>query len=298
MAVLARGLLTMDMSFRTWIHSAAVKVTALTWLGFFAVALPVRAVIARRCAEGQCYAASDVSLSTDTAVALAHRLASSLPGGHVFWIRSGELSDWRSLVHLPTILLIAAAALVSVQSVRQTTTARVVPARALLAAMVFGAALILLGAVMAALSRDLQEQIREGLPVGAGWRETLVVIAGMSMLVSGAVAYVSGRMKVGPRTRFTDPVYSGAAATLTFMAGIAILGNAAWTSRQVAGDEPTLHNRISVQMISPSSDVGVRCELFRRFTEINDNQEHQTRLAEALDMAENNLRGRDWCEED
>jgi hypothetical protein len=296
-ALFTRGMLTMGISFGRCLNSAALKVTALTWLGFLAVAVPVRAVIARRCAEGQCYAASEVSLSTDTAVALAHRLASSLPGGHVFWLRSGELSDWRSFVHLPTILIIAAAALIAMQAVRRATTARGVPARGLLAAMFFGATLILLGAVMASMSRDLQEQIREGLPVGAGWRETLVVIAGMSILITGAVAYVAGRLRLGPRQQSANPVYSGAAAVLTFMVGIAMLGNATWTARQVAGDEPALHNRISMQMISPSSDVGMRCELLRRFIEINADEEHQTRLAEALDMAENSLRGQDWCEE-
>jgi hypothetical protein len=50
-------------------------------------------------------------------------------------------------------------------------------------------------------------------------------------------------------------------------------------------------------MISPSGDVGIRCELLRRFIEINDNEEHQARLAEALDVAEKSLRGQDWCEE-
>jgi hypothetical protein len=296
-AVLVRGHLTMRLSMRQLLGTAALKVTAVTWLGFLVVALPVRAEIARRCAQGQCYAASEISVSSDTVVTLGHRLASALPGGHVYWLRSGEISDWRTLVHLPTLLLIAALALMAVQSARQSVRARGVPSRAQFAPIIFGAAAIVMGALMASLSKDLQQQVRDGLPVGAGWRETLMVIAGLSMLLA-AVGALAAQVATQRSSAGVHPVIAGGLAALVFAAAVAVLGNATWTQRQIAGAEPALHNQISINMISPSADEGIRCGLFDRFTELNDDAVHRARLAEALDAAEQSLRGRVWCEED
>jgi hypothetical protein len=296
-AIIARGRLTLNLSMSALMRSAAARVTAMTWLGFLAVTVPVRAVIARRCAEGECYAASDVSVSADAAVAFAHRVASALPGGHVFWLRSGELADWRSFAHIPTLLLVASIVAIAFVSLRQTMRTSQPPSRALFAPVLFGTMLIIIGSLMASLSRDLQQQIQQGLPVGSGWRETLIVLSGTALVLASLTSFVARSITSRLDVRGVHPVHAGVATLLAFMAVVAMLGNASWTRQQVAGVEPALHNRIAVQMVSPAADEGIRCALFREFTEINDNEEHRIRLAEALDWAEQSLRGRPWCQE-
>jgi hypothetical protein len=58
-AVTARGLLTMRLPWRTWLRSAAVKLVAVASVAFAVVFVPIRFEIARRCADGSCYVASD-----------------------------------------------------------------------------------------------------------------------------------------------------------------------------------------------------------------------------------------------
>ena len=78
------------LSARALVQTAAVRRWAALCVGFGAVFVPVRTEIARRCADGLCYAASDLSLSFDAVRAGLPRLLTGAPP--VGWAHNAQLA--------------------------------------------------------------------------------------------------------------------------------------------------------------------------------------------------------------
>ena len=78
-AVFVRGPVGAGLGPRQVLSSAGARLTALVWLGFLPVFLPVRVMIYLHCSGGGCYRGSDIAPSADMLVAWPNRMLSWLP---------------------------------------------------------------------------------------------------------------------------------------------------------------------------------------------------------------------------
>ena len=194
-------------SAREMLRTAAVRRWAWLSVGFLAVFVPVRFIIANRCSQASCYSASDIEWSVDAYARTADRLLTGAPPAG--WSYTSDLMDESGLAFgLPElatnsllVLLLIAIGVIAVSAVRQLQPGSGVsepdpiqwrrPAASLGA---LGAATALLPALLAGLSRHIQ-QVR--LPIGEAWRETVLVQVGWSFMAAAALVALFGA--IGPR---------------------------------------------------------------------------------------------------
>lgn len=288
-AVVARGRLTLGRSWRELAGSAAAKSLALGWLGFLAVLVPIRIVIARICADGSCYDNSAVAVGPELLPALGHRLVSWVPLPFQYRVLTGEPGPWPSVLNPITLLLLAAlvgAALVAARSSARESTARQCSALATVAA-----SLLLLGAVMAATSGAVQEHVADGWALSSGWRETPLTVGGGAMLITAGLLAGARR---DDRVRWTGM------AVLVVLAGCTLVTNQGYARSQAVQPESLVHNRIAVSVTNFVDDEmgeAERCELLAEFAALHPDRGYwHTRLEDSLDATTRARYGRDFCD--
>jgi hypothetical protein len=290
-AVALRGRLTLHRSWSELARSAAAKRLVAGTAGFAVVFLPLRVMLAVRCADGSCYDGSDVSLGWELFPTFGHRLVSWVPPVGWYPATRDAPAGWFLPSDLLTWVLVGVLVLVAWRLLRATPTLRPLSRSQALALAGVGASTLFLVALLVALSADVQGQVMDGWAIGSGWRDTVMVGAGAALLVSAGL--LSPRVARRPRLRATLLVLLVVLAVGTTMAnqgqarGLAIRADAA------------LHTEIAVAVTSfldTEEGDAHRCELFARFVNsIPDQAHNHRRLDEALNEATQARFGQDFC---
>ena len=290
-AVVLRGRLTLGRSWSELRHSAAARLLLAGSIAFTVVFVPLRVMLAIRCADGSCYDGSDVSLGWDLFPTLGHRLVSWVPPVGWFPATRDAPSGW----YLPSdpltgVLLVAIVAF-AVLLLRDLPRLRQLTGRQALALAVSGAGVLILVATMVALSADVQGQVMDGWAIGSGWRDTLMVGAGAAVLVAAVVL-------CPPVAR--RPVLRRVALGLLVLLAVGTTLANQGQARELAGrPDAALHTEIAVAVSNFVDDEVAdarRCELFGRFVDsIPDQAHNHRRLHEALNAATQARHGQDFC---
>ncbi len=299
-SVLVRGLLTLRLRPRQLLRSAAVRVWVAMTVGFLAVLVPVRLLIAQQCGGGGCYAASDLSLSAAAWPALGHRLLSILPP-QAWQVIEPAPAAWAPTaepVPLVSIGLIAVLVLVTTWQVAR----RPLPSGRGITALLLGGLLLLVGSSLAmALTTGVQLRVSGGQwPVGSGWRDQFLAAAGAGAVLV-ALACVAARLAragaaaSGGTSRLRQQLVRGAGVvvtgTLLTLVGaglvISLTVNTAVHAQERPAPEGDLFDRISraLQDYEAGTDQQ-RCALLTEFAEIYPRQDYwHLRLARGLEAA-------------
>ena len=276
---------------RSVLRTAALRRWTAMSIGFLVVFVPVRVEIARRCAEQSCYNGSDLSLSPDAISLAAGRLLTGAPP--VGWFHSAQLAREaglglgfldlaaNSLLGLLLVTIAAVTAVAAVRSATQTggadrtsgdgdpaaTLADRPPRRLRLALALgtFGAVAAALSALLASLSRVMQE-LRP--PIHVVWRETFLTQVAWSFVIAALVAAVVGTI----RTRGAARIGVAATATVlgTFLC-LTLLAN--WRLAETDRREPisSITSLISTATVNIDATEGGntrRCALIDAYTEL------------------------------
>ena len=289
-AVVARGRLTLAQPWGVLARSAAVKAVGLGWLGFLLVLVPIRAIIASNCADGSCYDNSTIAVGPELLPALGHRLVSWVPLPAYWGAATGGGDLWAVVRNPVTYLLALALAGVAVAGWRRRDELRALTRGELLALAAAGTALLVMGAGLAASSEAVQRDVAEAWPVGSGWRETQLTVAGGSLLVTAALLALNEYRRAWLRRGMIGLV-SLAVATL--------VSNQALVWTQATRTESAVLNQIAVAVtnfVDSEDGDAVRCRLLEDFVAIDpDRDDWHTRLEHALDAATQTRYSRDFC---
>ncbi len=290
-AVALRGRLTLGRSWPDLAESGAVKLLLAGTIAFATVFLPLRVMLALRCADGSCYDGSAVALGWELFPALGHRLLSWVPPVGWYPATRNAPSQWYLPSDPLTWLLLAAIVVLAWRLLRDLSTARQLTGRQASALAGVGAAVLLLVATMVALSADVQGQVMDGWAMGSGWRDTLMVGAGASVLVAAVLLAPPAARR--PRLRLV------ALGLLVLLAVGTALANQGQARGLASRPDAALHTEIAVAVTNFLDDeVGDerRCQLFARFVDsIPDQAHNHRRLHEALNATTQARYGQDFC---
>jgi hypothetical protein len=286
-AVAARGLVTMRLPWRTWLRSAAVKLLAVGSLSFAAVFVPIRLEIARRCADADCYAASDLDVSGMTVGLFVHRISSWWPPSA--WraaVGEDPQGHWY-LTRNPVLLVVVVVLVVAgVWAVRRLTAPPDGTLRGAVALAAVAMVLLVLPALLATGSAGNQELWHEGWQAGAGWRDTAYYVPGVTLLLTAVSLGATLAVRdAGVLARWT--VAAGLVGLLVLGALGALAANKTFAYRSGADAESGIHARIAVAMVQfePTSEGDrVRCDLLEVFATVQS-ERRVGQLTEALDTA-------------
>jgi hypothetical protein len=290
-AAVLRGRLTLRRTWRELVGSAATKLLVAGTVGFAVVFLPVRIMLAVRCADGSCYDGSDVSLGWELLPTLGHRLVSWVPAVGWYAATREAPAQWYLPPDPITWLVLGAIVVVALRLLRDAASLRLLTGRQTLALAGLGATILLLVASLVALSADVQGQVMDGWAIGSGWRDTLMVGAGGSLLLTAGL--LAPQLSRRPRTR---ALVLGLLVLLAIGAALANQGQA----RGLAGRaDAALHQDIAVAVTTFRPDAAgdaYRCELFARFVDsIPDQAHNHRRLDAALNATTQARYGQDFC---
>ena len=280
---------------RAALATAAVRRWAALSVGFAAVFIPVRIDIARRCAPGECYSASDLSISPEVFETALPRLATGLPP--VGWDYNAELARLfgvdAGITSLATnvLLFLMLAAIVGFAVAAVARGWRPNPAPALETSAAdqpaadqpageqprgtharLAAALIGLGAFMAVLSATLAglsaSMQRRDLPIGEAWREAQLAQVAWSLIIAGFLAALDLATR-SERTR--RALRAAVAAVLAIGMAFTLLAN--WRFAEVDRRDPTaaLTSLIATSTIRVDiTEAGdqIRCALSGGYREV------------------------------
>ena len=280
---------------RAALATAAVRRWAALSVGFAAVFIPVRIDIARRCAPGECYSASDLSISPEVFETALPRLATGLPP--VGWDYNAELARLfgvdAGITSLATnvllFLMLAAIVGFAVAAVArgwrpnpapalETSAAdqpaadqpageqpRGTHARLAVALIGLGAFMAVLSATLAGLSASMQ---RRDLPIGEAWREAQLAQVAWSLIIAGFLAALDLATR-SERTR--RALRAAVAAVLAIGMAFTLLAN--WRFAEVDRRDPTaaLTSLIATSTIRVDiTEAGdqIRCALSGGYREV------------------------------
>ena len=282
-AVLLRGRVVLGLGWRRTLRGSGGRFVALLWLGFLPVFVPVRVLIAQRCAGGGCYSGSDITLAGAPA-ALPNRLVSWLPP--LMWQRAtgGGLPDLTAAV---PVLALAVLAVLAWRAFRQLPQLSTLDRRQSLGLAALAAVLLVLAATLAALNAGVQAMAAGGL-WGQGWRESgLTTVAGALLVLAVWRRFV--------------PVL------LVLLLAAGVVGAAAnkdFRDAAGGGRYPYLHDRIALEIAdfdrTPAGDAR-RCVLRAAFIQtsiVNHrglDQWEVERFDVSVNRATRNLAGRPFC---
>jgi hypothetical protein len=290
-AAVLRGRLTLRRTWSELAGSAATKLLVAGTIGFAVVFLPLRIMLAIRCADGSCYDGSDVALGWALLPTFGHRLVSWIPAVGWYAATREAPARWFLPPDPITWLLLGAIVVVAWRLVRTAPSLRQLTGRQTLALAGLGATVLLLVVALVALSADVQGQVTDGWAIGSGWRDTLMVGAGGSLLLAAGLLAPPATRR--PRTR---AVALGLFVLLAVGTALANQGQA----RGLAGRaDAALHQDIAVAVTTFRPDAAGdahRCELFARFVaSIPDQAHNHRRLDEALNATTQARHGQDFC---
>ncbi|GIF02943.1 hypothetical protein [Actinoplanes siamensis] len=297
LVVLIRGRVVLALSWRETARGAGARFTGLLWAGFLPVAIPVRMIIARRCAAGTCYSGSDVAPSGALA-ALPNRLTSWLPP--LMWQRAGEGPYGHTLG--PALLIALVALLLLVRRFWRDLPRCDSPDRRQAGALALaGLAVLVPAATMGALNEQMQRLAAAGW-WGLGWRDSALAGAGGALLTVALLTAVFARGQRSGRTH-----RRGILAGVLVLAAAAAVGAAANRDYRasIASERPAyVHDRIAQEIVDfdrSASGNARRCTLRAQFRAALP-REHRTdyppelrRFDQAVDQATVRLAGRRFC---
>ena len=257
-----------------------LAVLGALWLGFLPVFVTVRVVIHGFCADGGCYRLSDITLGPAVLTTIPVRATAWAPP--LMWESAihGSRGSWLGVV---PVLALVALALLAWQAWRDLPLLSMVDRRALVTLGLAAAALVLLGATLAALNAEIQQHAG---PWGSGWRDTAVTAA------AGALLLVAAGQLLSRRTLLMVLILC-LAATVTTAANKRFADHAAAAPRAMLAD------RIAQEMAafdpSPEGDAR-RCALRDEFRAQYAGAEFSLRrFDQSLDVAARQLAGRPFC---
>jgi hypothetical protein len=295
-SVAARGLFTFGLSPRALLATRATRLLGAGLVGFTAVFVPVRVLIARYCAELPCYDQSAIELSRDSVGLLLQRITSWYPPAAWSVATGSDQGRWYLTSNLVLVTLGLAAALLTVHGWRRRRDLAPVSPRAALALVAVGLVLTVTPGVIGAISEGRLEAWRAGsiLP-GAGWRETPLILFGSALTLTGLFELVGTRLP----ERSRRPV--GAVATSVLAVGLVltVLANDAFATRDARREENNLHHRIAAAVVSfdrTEEGDARRCALYEEFVAFHPTRgQHHQRLQLALDEVGRRAADRPWC---
>ncbi|MCU7726299.1 hypothetical protein ODJ79_21430 [Actinoplanes sp. KI2] len=280
-AVVLRGRLVFAVRWRDLPRDAGVRFVLLLSAGFVLVIVPVRVIVAHRCARGGCYDGSAVSLS-GAVTALPVRLVSWLPPLMWQWAGGRDRPAGAISVFAGIVLLAVGWRVLRTLPGLPRLDARQTSALAGTAATV-----LILAAGIAALNVWMQRAAAAG-QYGLGWRDSALTTAGGGMLLVAAVTALH---------RARRAVATG---LLTVLAGVAVVSaaaNAAYHRDSARERLPYLHNRIAQELAdfdrTPDGDER-RCALRARLLSTKAAANEQ-RIDLILDAAARQIAGRRFC---
>jgi hypothetical protein len=292
-----RGRAAMGLPWGALLRTGAARLVAAFAVGFAAVFVPVRLLIARLCADASCYAQSAIDLSPDSLGLLVQRVTSWFPP--TAWsVATGSGSGrWYLTGNLVLVATGALAVVVTVQLLRTRRDAPRLTAAVAVALLLAGIALTVLPGIIGAISEGRLGDWREGaIRPGAGWRDTPLILAGSALALAGIVELLAGWL---PRS-VVRPAGVAAATVLSAALVGTLLANDTFATRDATREEPNLHHRIAAAVVSfdrsPEGDAR-RCALLEEFTELRPGATtHQERLRLGLDEVARRSADRPWCE--
>lgn len=250
-------------------------------IGFLAVFVPARIMIALRCSRAACYEATDLSLSIDALELVPGRLLTGAPPAG--WRHNSELGQATTQLDLvalagnalTAVLLLAAVGWIAVAASRtcQWPGSNAAASdgdpprwgRLGVALLMVGAAAAVPAAVLIGLARFNQ---RRGLSVGQPWRDTVLVQFGWSLLIF-AVAVVVVHWLRSQRARRT--AVEVIVALLGTCLVVTLFFNWRLASVEGRSPRPTVTKELLIAATSnDASDLGNarRCELITAFEDL------------------------------
>jgi hypothetical protein len=294
---LLRGWLALGLSWSELTRTRAARLVVAFAVGFTAVFVPVRIIIARLCADVSCYAQSAIELSPDSLGLLLQRATSWFPPS-AWSVTVGNVDGrWYVTSNLVLLLVALGAIVVSVQLLRQRRDAAPISVPVAVSLVVAGLALTLLAGTIGAISEGRLGAWRDGtLLAGSGWRDTPLILAGTALTLTGLTELIAGWL---PRASHRAVAGLATAVLAVGLVGT-LLANDTFATRDALREEQNLHHRIAAAVVSldrsPEGNEH-RCELLDEFTALRPGATaHQWRLRTGLDEVARRSAGRPWCE--
>ena len=265
-------------SLRHVLRTAALRRWTALSIGFLAVFVPTRIVIADHCRRLACYSGSDIDLSGDVVDLTAGRILTGAPPAG--WSRNTELaresglefgvSDLAANSLLAFLLfgMIVATSLAAMLATRRTVTVADNSTdwpRLAASLGALGAITAVLPALLVSLSRLLQQHRPQ---IGDPWRDTLLVQVGWSFAIAAAIAAITGMAR---SRRMSRIMVLAAAAVLGTGLTLTLLANARMARIDRAAPLSSITSQISTATISiDPTDAGNarRCDLVDAYTQI------------------------------
>ena len=300
------------MTARQACRTAAARRFMFLAIGFLVTFLPVRIVIARRCGEAECYAGSDVHLSSDIIGRTADRVATGLPPAG--WSHVAELARRADrfgfgmtdlLANSLLVVLVVTIALTATSAGRRAsrTTAsaddcRVGWSRLAATLALFGLSVAALPALLVSTSRFMHAF---DYAVGEAWRDTVLVQTGWSLVIAAALVMLTEAI----RSTGTRQIAVWAASALLAVGCTAtLLANEQLNQIDQATSLSAINNQIAAATVNfdpGSAGDANRCELIEAFAAVKgrSNWEEETRqFRAALDKLMLDRHGLPFCAPD
>ncbi|GIF10468.1 hypothetical protein [Actinoplanes teichomyceticus] len=294
--VLIRARMVLGLPWSATVRGAGARFAGLLWAGFLPVAVPVRAIIAQRCADGGCYAGSDVAVA-GVLGALPHRLTAWVPP--LMWQRAAEGPYGRTLG--PALLLALLALLLLVRRFHADRPGCDAPDRRQCWALAAtGLATLVPAAIMGALNAQVQQLAAAGW-WGLGWRDSALTGPAGAMLTVALLTGLLARSHRGARSH-----RAGMLAGVLLLVVCAAVGAAANRDHRAAagsGRSAYLHDRVAQEIAdfdrSPAGNAR-RCALRAEFraglpAARGGDPVELRRFDRAVDAATARLAGRRFC---
>ncbi|WP_221323991.1 hypothetical protein [Actinoplanes sp. L3-i22] len=260
-AVLIRARTVLALRWREIGTGAGARFTGLLWAGFLPVAIPVRMIIARRCAAGTCYSGSDVA-PAGTLGALPNRLTSWVPP--LMWQRASEGPYGHTVGPALLVALIALLLLVR-RFWRDLPRCDTPDRRQALALAATGLAVLVPAATMGALNEQMQHLAAAGW-WGLGWRDSALAGAGGTLLTVALLTAVCARDRLSGRAHRRGTL--AGVLLLVVIAAVSTSANRDYRAG-VASEKPAyVHDRVAQEIVDFDRSVagdGRRCTLRDQF---------------------------------
>lgn len=283
-AVLLRGRFVLGLTTRVMLTGAPIRLLALLWLGFLPVFVVVRAVIYGHCADGGCYARSDITLGPAVLQAGPVRMVSWFPP--FMWQFAVNGRPWLAgAVPLLALLLLGGLAWRAVQDLPGLSRVDRWPLLGLAAAAF---ALLALGATLGSLNAGVQDIVTAGR-IGQGWVDTAVTAAAGGIVLTVLVQAWSVR-----RAALVAIVI-----LLALSATASTAANQRYAETMDTRAASLLNNRIALEMaqFDPTPDGNAhRCRLRAEFRALYPTMTFSlARFDMALDEASRQHAGVPFC---
>ncbi|MEU8241709.1 hypothetical protein AB0C07_25955 [Actinoplanes missouriensis] len=287
-AVLARGRFVLGLRGRRLLTSGGLRFAALLWAGFLPVVAIVRWIIRGYCADGGCYHGSDVAADARSLLVLPARMLAWLPPAQ--WQAATEQARGNWLWGVLPVAAFLVLTVLGVRTLKVLSAASRPGAGPLIGLAVAAAALLVSGALPAALSVEVHDYFDTRALLTQGWRDSAVTApAGMLLLVVVALLVVRSRASV-------TLVLAG----LVLCAGAGTAANRAYADVSAGWASSQLDNRIALAVGGFERGAAGnerRCELLgEALHNLDGEPARQRRLTESLDAAARALAGVPFCQ--